>query len=397
VDAGAGLSARMSGGLVLDAAVKESNYNDNGPNLTYNFGSPIGNSSLYPISSTKDKNQYYQLFLGEGRYRLGAQQVSIDRLNTSTGQTQRNSYLSLQGAANPSDRLTITAGYFNQSENNSSTLNLSTNCTRLYLQAAYLFRNHLNFTARVGEDNREYSIQGGPFPKAKDRYYSLRGDYRPDRHWHLYGGFRTDNIDNPYFPTDASQKSVADAQASFTNKNLVAGVNYRGTTASNSINDWRQDEFTTYFSAQLQNSTAFNASYSLNRIGSNSSQTIFMQDPLGKMRPLQNNYPYWANNDSLAASLTIPMGKKNPWRFTPMYRWSFTESNADLLPQFPVIALASRLRIRQETTSLRLDFPASKDNVRAGIGWEYNQWKDEIRNYRSGSYNVYMLNLSKQL
>lgn len=385
---------------VLDAHARSSEFSNNGMTLTYPFGGSIGQSALYPTNSSRDNGSGAQLYMGEGRYRLGAHGESIERRNLTTNQTLRNNYLSIQGVANPTDNLAVNAGYYTHRQDNSLPTALSSTRDSVYLQAAYTFSRGFNVHARFGQDNRDYSVRGiiqqGPFPNSKDRYYDLRATYRPDRHWWLSAGYRDDTIDNPYLPTDPNRKSVTDLAATYSNSSLTAGAKYRATDSSNTVSNYSLDELTLFMTAQFKNNLLWNVCYADNKIDSHSAYTFLLDDSLGNFMPLQTGYPYWANNNAFMTSLTIPLGGKKPWHFIPLYRSSTTESNANLLPQFPTIPLAAKQRIRQDGYGARLDFPLKKEGTRLGVGWEYYNWTDEIRSRYSGSYNTYMINFSKR-
>lgn len=395
-----GFYAKLTKDMVIDAHVRSSEFKNNGPVLTYNFGGPFGSASaLYPSNSSRDNYSGYQFYAGKGQYRFGVYGASMSRNNITTGHTVKNYYLSTEGAVNPTDNLVLNAGgYYTKKRDTTFNTNLSTAAKRLYFQTAYNIYRGLNVIARVGQDERDYSVIGiysqDPHPTAKNRYIDVKGTYNPGgSNWKFQAQYRKDYTSNPYFLTNSTRKTKTNLTATYSFNNVIAGMKYEINDSNNTINVYNQNEFVAFMSAQLKNNILFNSYYSSIYIDSNYGLGIYMNDPAGSDRLLQTGYPYWSKNNQFMTSLVIPLGKKNIWRITPMYRWSLSQSNADLLPEFLEIPLDSRQKILQRTYSLNLNFPLKKDGTSIGVGWEYNKWEDQAYN---GSYNNYMINFSKQ-
>lgn len=394
-------------GLTFDARFKTSQWGGTGPQQSWNFGGSLGNSLLYNTANGRDNSQEYRLYAGQGGpYRFGAHLVNLDRRSGTSGGTMRGNYVSVQAAGNPLDRLQVSAGYNGQKEDYSFQTNLSSNRQSLYMQADYNPMRGLNFSGRMGMDDREYRRQGLNAQTASNTYYSLRAAYRPVSSVRLEACFRNDHTDHPFFATDLQNKATFYAQGLYSRNGFTAGLRFNSVHGSNAWNDFKQDEFAIFASAQIKRAT-LNLAYTTTSTDANNAYTYYYPMPQAtsaQLSPgpgfplfLQSGFPYTARNNQFQASLTLPLGGKKPFIFSPTYRQALTQTYANYLPTLPGVASDSQLRVLQNAWGLRLDFPVWNVNERMGLGWEQSRWSDQITAGNTGSYDIFTINYSKKL
>lgn len=396
-------------GAVADVRFRSSDYTNQGPTYTYNFGGTLGQSTLYPTNGSRDRTWAAQGYAGPGDapWRAGVHYVGLDRTNSATGQTRNGQYLSVQASGRPHPDVALTGSYYTQTENNSYANNLSNARQRLTLQGVWAPKRELAVQGRVGMEDRQYKLYGTTAPNMQDLWFELRGDWRPTKQWHLTASFRNDNTDHPYFTTDLARKAQTNVQATYSVQDVTAGVQYNTFYGSNTINGLGQNDFIVFANARLAKRYTFSLMYDNSNIDANVASNLFYPMPqatiaaispgIGSPLLLQSGIPYNAHNQYLQAALALPLGdQKRPITVTPTYRWVQSDTTANYLPVFPAISVDSQSRITQYGYGLRVDYPVFGPGERIGAAWEHARWKDAINSGNTGSYDLFMINFSKR-
>lgn len=394
---------------VLDVRFRSSDYYNNGPSYTNNFGGAVGVSSLFPTSGSRDRTWTVQGYAGAGDapWRAGVQYMGLDRANSQTSQTRNAQYLSVQATGRPIPDVALTGSYYRQNESNSYANDLSNARQRLQLQGVWAPRRELSVQGRLGLEDRQYKVYGTTAPNMQDLWFELRGDWRPTKQWHLTASFRNDNIDHPYFPTDMARKAQTNAQATYSTQDLTAGLQYNHMYGSNTVNALGSTDFIAFATARLAKRYNLSVTYDNSTIDANCAQAYFLPMPqataaaispgIGSPLFLQSGVPYNAHNQYVQAALTLPLGDvKRPVTVTPLYRWIQTTTQANYLQLFPTIPADSQTNITQNVYGLRVDYPVWGPSERIGLGWEHSNWKDAINSGNTGSYDLFMINFSKR-
>ncbi|MBI3924830.1 MAG: hypothetical protein HY319_04755 [Armatimonadetes bacterium] len=367
---------------LVEASVTGSDYDENGRLLTFNYGGPFGYTPVFRNHDAKDRGAQFRAGVGEEDYRAAVAYVALDRTNVRTGQDWRGSWLSVQGAGQLSEDILLTGGLLKDEVNQSLATNLTRDRSHLYLQVNAHPVTWARVTARVGQEESRRRLRGIGFPKTQNRYYDVRAYLRPAKEVRLTTRLRHDDIDDPFFPTDPSDRTLFEAGATFSPEPVVIGLNYRNMRESNGQYALR-DESTEAYVTALLDPVVINATYNSTDIDSDTSGPIFLDDALGNPLQIQQGYPYRASTQTASLGVDFPIGEL--W-VRPMYRRTHSKSEA-MLVLVPVAA-DSRVDLDQDAVSIRLDYPLWEDG-RLGVGWERQDWSDRVDGRLDGSYDIY--------
>lgn len=390
----AGLVSSPADRTLLAATVGTSNYDSRNAQVIYNFGGPFGVSPVAANLHSSDESQKALAATGGENWRVSLQLDNLDRRNEVTGNLLKGRYFTGQAVVQPTDKLQFLGGVVTEDQSRSLSSNLSYNRTRTFLEMNYMPVPEAYASARVGRNTTRYSyaLAGTSFPSYEENYYELRGGWRPHREVRLTARLRADDLDNPFFPTDPTSRTLLEASASWSPSPVTVGVDYRNFREAGPLFSTREETGLGYLMATLDNGFGAYATYSHTDLDSNSSAQFFLDDPLGAPRALQTGLPYTATLKTLSAGLDVPLGRTG-FRLRPTYRRTDSESQSLLLPIFPSIPADSRLELLEETFGLRLELPPW-ENSRLGVGWEQHVWRDMRNSSNDGIFNYYMLNYS---
>lgn len=388
----AGLVANPAERTVVGLRLGGSNFDDQGSRLIYSFNGPFGTSPVAGNSHSRDEAQSYTAAGGGEKWRLSGQFSNIDRRNEVTGNKLNGQFFSGQGVYQPNEYVQFLGGMSTDRQSRTLATNLSTDRTRSFLEVNVTPVPEAYASARFGQDENRYSQFGFPATNRSERYYELRGGWRPDKSVRLNARLRSDDISNPYFPTDPNSRTLLEAGASWSPLPVTVGIDYRSLQEKGELYATSEETTLGYLMATLDNGFGANLTYSVTDLDSNSSASFYLDDPTSRLLLLQQGYPYTATIKSLTAGVDVPFGQSG-WRLRPTYRNTRSESQALLLPPFPTLTADSRLDLLEETIALRLDLPPWDDS-RLGIGWEQQRWTDHRNSGNNGVFSLWMLNYS---
>lgn len=388
----AGLTASPTERTILGARLGNSDFDDESGQVIYNFGGPFGNSPIQGNLHSRDDSQSYVAAGGGEDWRVSGQFSNLDRRNQTTGNTLKGDFFNGQAVYQPNQYVQVLGGLSSENQSRSLAQNLSTERNRGFLEVNVIPAPEAYVSARFGQDENRYNMAGTPSTNRNNRYYELRGGWRPEKSVRFNARFRSDDIDNPYFPSDATDRSLLEASASWSPLPVTVGIDYRNLQEKGPIFSTSEETTLAYLMAVMDNGLGVNVTYSTTDLDSNSSSGLFLDDPTGRLLLLQTGYPYRASLDTLTAGLDIPLGDSQA-RLRPSYRRTRSSSEALLMPNFSAIPADSRLDLLDEMWGFRLDLPPWDDN-RVGIGWEQQRWTDFRNPANNGVFGLWMLNYS---
>lgn len=388
----AGLVSNPSERTVLGARLGSSDFDDESGQVIYNFGGPFGNSPIAGNLHSRDERQSFTAAGGGEAWRLSGQFSNVDRTNRVTNNRLKGDFFSGQGVYQPNQYFQFLGGVQTENQSRSLAQNLSFDRTKSFLELNVLPAPEAYASVRVGRDDNRYNLIGVPGTNRSENYYELRGGWRPVKSVRLRARFRADDIDNPFFPTDPTSRTLLEASASWSPLPVTVGIDYRDRQEKGPVFSSSEETTLGYVMATFDNGFGVNATYSTTDLDSNSSASLFLDDPTGRLLLLQTGYPYRANLDTLTVGMDIPVGETG-WRLRPSYRRTRSDSEALLMPNFPNIPADSRLDLLDEMWGFRIDLPAWDDN-RLGVGWERQRWTDFRNPANNGNFNLWMLNYS---
>ncbi|HXE73568.1 MAG TPA: hypothetical protein VNO81_12985, partial [Candidatus Nitrosotenuis sp.] len=381
----------------LEASLGQSDFDDNSTLLRFNYGGPFNNTVL-TNANTHQKSQGARVFTGQESWRAGAQYLAIQRRNENNGLTLDQTYASAQAGWQPSSQVAVTGGFLSEDLDRSLAASLSRSRQQGFVEVSYFPIPELYLKARGGTAHSRYNL-GAASSTNNNNYYELRAGYRPGPDLALRLRFRKDHNTRPFFPIDPADRTLIEAQASWSPDPVTVGVDYHKEERTNSTYSSDEETILGYLTVILDDGLSLFTTYSQTDHDANTSNTVFLDDQggfpaQGPPLPLQNGVPYRARIRQFAAGLTVPIGQSG-WRVRPLYRRNHSTSQIVLLPAAPSVSADSRLDLVQETYGFRVDVPLEPDQGQyLDLGWEQQRWRDLINSSQNGTFNYYMINYS---